>query len=122
MERNREISNPIHIYEITCLLVIIASIVSMVLISIDHFHASYVLFCSSIALITIYLSYRRVDFPLKDRFGNILFLILVVAILLRWGPYPHHVGGQDQGLYINMSSVYEKFGSLNSIDLFRNTL
>lgn len=112
----------IHVYELICLFVIIASVLSIALISYDHFHASYVLLGLLIASLLVYPLYCKVNFLIDDRFGIVFFSILVVAILLRWSPYPHHVGGQDQGLYINLSSTYEKYGSLNYTDLFRNML
>lgn len=51
-----------------------------------------------------------------------LFVILVVALFFRWGPYPHHVVGQDQGLYVNMAKVFGRTGSLDFKDPLRADL
>ena len=40
-----------------------------------------------------------------------LIVILLIALVLRFQPYLYVPGGQDQGVYVNMSAVYERTGS-----------
>lgn len=57
-----------------------------------------------------------------NRFSLLLFAILLLALFFRWEPYPHHCVGQDQGLYVNMSKVYARFGGLDFPDPLRASL
>lgn len=51
-----------------------------------------------------------------------LVIILVIAFVFRAKPYLWVMGGQDQGLYVNISEHYEKHGSPFVIDKVRSDL
>lgn len=63
---------------------------------------------SGVLRIKIQLSLRQIPIP-------VLF-ILLVALLFRAQPYLYVPGGQDQGVYVNMSVAYEQNGSTFVID------
>ncbi len=63
---------------------------------------------SGVLRIKIQLSLRQIPIP--------LLFILLVALLFRAQPYLYVPGGQDQGVYVNMSATYEKTGSTFLID------
>jgi len=48
-------------------------------------------------------------FERKDLFA--LSVLILLALLFRYEPYQHVLGGQDQGTYVNMAAHYEKHGS-----------
>lgn len=51
-----------------------------------------------------------------------LLVIILIAFLFRIDPSLYVLGGQDQGLYVNMSSVYEKQGSTYVTDYVRENI
>ncbi len=47
-------------------------------------------------------------------------LVLLAAVLLRWEPFAYVLGGQDEGIYYNMSSYFEREGNLSPTDTVRS--
>lgn len=64
----------------------------------------------------------RLALERDHRFTPLLFAILLAALLFRWGPYPHQIVGQDQGLYVSMARIYARTGSLSFPDPLRDSL
>lgn len=51
-----------------------------------------------------------------------LFVLLLIGILFRIEPYNYIVGGQDQGVYVNVSKHYENNGGISITDKIRQDL
>ena len=49
-------------------------------------------------------------------------LLLVLAFLVRQDPFPYIMGNQDQGLYVNMSSYFQREGHVEIQDSTRNLI
>ncbi len=110
-------------YEIICLYIILVSAIGIISLSIECFNVLIIAIISIALTALIYFSLPRNSNSIaKTRFNLSLLIVLAIAFILRLGPYPHHVGGQDQGLYVNMSRCIDRYGSLTITDHFRESL
>ncbi|MCC7290251.1 glycosyltransferase family 39 protein [bacterium] len=69
-------------------------------------------------LLTALLFWKfQIKVELKDlRFDKYILLILLFAVVVRFGPWIYLEGGQDQGVYVMMSQQFERSGSLRFED------
>jgi len=61
----------------------------------------------------------------QDHFKNhisYIFIIILVALLFRYQPYLYILGGQDQGIYVNMSVTFLKTGKVFQVDPIRKQI
>ena len=109
-------------YELVVLFVGLASSASIALLAIEKFTILLVLSFAALgtAVAAIYFGYSI----RKNALRTTPFMagIVLVGLLLRLEHWPNLTGGQDQGLYVNMSSALRRTGSLEFIDKFREEL
>jgi hypothetical protein len=90
--------------------IVSVSITAVFLLVLSIFHAAYALVAGTILFLLIGIIFNfRIDVERK-KFDGVLLLILLIALFFRIGPYLYIMGGQDEGVYVNMSSYYEKAG------------
>ena len=108
-------------YEIVLLWVGIVSALIVLMLCIGKFSPSIVLI-GGIAIVVAILGGIKI-YPQKDSKLNVLVLLmLLIALLLRSGIITHYMGGQDQGLYVNMSATMTRSGSVVFTDRLRESL
>jgi hypothetical protein len=110
----------ITIFELLLTWIVSVSIIGIILLVFNVFNSINSLIMGTILLIGIYRIFKfRIE--LKE-VNTGLLLILLIALLFRARPYLWVMGGQDQGLYVNMSSYYENYGTTFVKDNVRETL
>ncbi len=113
----------ISLYELLCLYVAVSSFVSIIAISLNIFVPSYVLTVSAAVIMFAFVTLHiRIELPPFEKFNTLFAAIILLSVFLRLSPYPHHVGGQDQGLYVNMAKVFSRTGTIYQADDFRQIL
>jgi hypothetical protein len=116
------------LFEVIALFVGVLGSISAAAISINSFYPAWVFgFSVALTLVVLYLLVERdVELPKNEtrKYKNYLIGagVAVLAVLFRLGTYTNLQGGQDQGLYVNMSSTLYKWGSVRFPDTFRSTL
>jgi len=115
--------NPrLHIFESVFLFVVLVSISSLFLLVLNRFSSINAVLLGSIVFV-FFSAVFKFKFALSDeRFGRGIFIILIVALFFRAEPYLWVMGGQDQGIYVNMSATYERTGSTFITDEVRENI
>ena len=112
----------ITVFEMLLTWIVLISIIAITLLVFNIFNSINSLVIGTILLTAICLIFK-VNIELKFReIPGWLLLILLLALLFRAKPYFWVMGGQDQGLYVNMSSYYENYGSTFIKDRMRESL
>ncbi|MBI2463495.1 hypothetical protein HYV57_00890 [Candidatus Peregrinibacteria bacterium] len=101
----------IGLFETLILFIFSTSITSVLLLILNHFSSIYAII-SGFFLTVLFLQIFNCKIVLADRrFDRYITLILLIAVFFNAKPYLYVMGGQDEGLYVNMSSTYERTGS-----------
>lgn len=104
------------------LLIIFISLSGVALLCFGVFKSIYAILAGALIFAIVAIIFKfKITFE-KPRLNFIIIFIFLVAILFRIGAYLHVYGGQDQGIYVNMSSYYENHGSTIIEDNNRKTL
>lgn len=124
MEQTHE--NPdgkaIHLFELLTLFVFLTGFAGVGLLTLNKFDSLYTLIIGAFLTLLVFKTFKC-QLQLKDqRFDLYLLGILLIALFFTAKPYLHVMGGQDQGLYINMSATYERTGSTFIKDNLRASL
>lgn len=114
---------------IATLFLTLVSSISVVSLAIDWFRPSAVLFMALFATVVLAFVWSRDGWSRKgevpsgstgpSRSNVKLMMIVSFGFVFRWPPYNFLQGGQDQGLYMNMSAVLKKWGELRFPDPVR---
>jgi|GEM_PF-3504949 len=110
------------LYAVIVLFTVVASILSIVLLSLSYFDVPLLIggtIVASLGCLRIFPVSLR---PIRPVFPYIVVCLVVVASLLRSDLYPHLMGGQDQGLYVNMAEQILRDKSLAFQDHFRQEM
>ncbi|MBI4234976.1 hypothetical protein HY604_01610 [Candidatus Peregrinibacteria bacterium] len=109
-------------FELLTLFVVNTGLAGVFLLTLNHFDSLYSLLIGAF-LTAIVMKFFKCKFTLKDeRFDIFLLIILLIAAFFLAKPYLYVMGGQDEGLYVNMSTTYEATGSTFIKDYFRESL
>ncbi len=115
-------SNLIDIHTVILLLVTVASALSIISLLFPYFDVPLIIL-GTVVVSGGVLSLFRVGIKLPAiRFSYTAICLIAIAVLLRSDLYPHQMGGQDQGLYVNMAEVLIQNKGLNFQDTFRQNL
>ncbi len=77
----------------------------------------------SLALQLLIVRVCNFKLELRDsRFSWHIWLLIALALILRFRPYQYIMGGQDQGTYVNIAHQYIRNGQLKYKDAFREGL
>lgn len=112
----------INVIEILCIFIFVVSLTSILMLSFNKYNSVYSLSISSIIFVAIIKFFNIKIIKYKKKFGIGFLIIILVAILFRLNPYLYVLGGQDEGIYVNMSSYYQNHGSTFIEDNVRNSL
>ncbi|MEI6462960.1 MAG: hypothetical protein WCO33_04840 [bacterium] len=100
-----------------------ASAISMIALRFSRFSPSYVLIISlALTIIIATLFSKEILIPKFNKKSALLLIILLMALFFRLNPPIYLSGGQDEGLYINMSKSFELEGDWHPTDEFRQSL
>lgn len=116
------------LFEVFALFVGVLGSISAAAISLNSFFPAWVLGISSALTLVVLFLFAEYggQFPKNEalKFKNLLVVagISLLSVLFRLGTYTNLQGGQDQGLYVNMSATLTKWGSVRFPDTFRSTL
>jgi hypothetical protein len=109
-------------HELSVLIIGAISTTSMILM-IDASFTPYLAIFLAVPLLSITFQLFHLGFPNKrPTISFPLSAIVGVGLILRLEQWPNLAGGQDQGLYTNMSAALSRSGSINFIDPFRAKL
>jgi len=109
----------VNLFDLFVFLVVCLSFTSILLLVLNSFNPYYAV-CSGVALAGVSAKLLRLKTDLSFRgFPLALGIILLGSLVFRVPPYLFVPGGQDQGIYVNMSATYEKHGSTFIIDEVR---
>lgn len=114
------------LFDVLILFVLGVSIFSELLLVAGVFSLGYVLVFSALLVLALFNPYRPYMIwsnnpESKAHLFPILFLVLV-ACVFRGDPFNYILGGQDQGVYENMSKSFEITGGLELKDGIRSNL
>ena len=114
------------IFDILILLIVLISFFSTFLLSVGEFNVDLVLILSAVS-ISFILIFQKTSltslFYLHEKIHLLpVLLLILIAVLFRSEPYLYIMGGQDQGVYVNMSKAFEDRGEVFQIDQVRNKL
>ena len=109
----------INAIDITTLLVVSISSVSILMLCGGLFNA-YIAVCLGTIFVFSYLFFNRTYLRIKINYK--LVILCVFALLFRAEPFLYISGGQDQGVYVNMSKHYQTHGSPFVYDNFRERI
>ena len=116
----------VNLFDAFMLLVYVISIISVASLAFKVFNGHRVVLFSSIVTILFFFikrEYLVIDFTVKDSRHFLPLLLLVLAgLFFRSEPYLFSAGGQDQGVYVNMSRYFEENGTVFIEDELRNSL
>lgn len=114
------------LFDVLMLFVLAISIVSELLLIAGVFSLGYVLVFSALLVLVVFNPYRPYMIlssnPDSKRHLYPIILLTLVACLFRVDPYNYILGGQDQGVYENMSKAFEVTGGLKIKDKVREAL
>ena len=109
-------SRSVNLFDLFIFLIVCLSFSSILLLVLNRFNPYHVVAIGA-AITGIFAMFFRSKIDLSIRgIPLALLVILVVGIVLRVPPYLYVPGGQDQGVYVNMSATYEKKGSTFLVD------
>ncbi len=104
------------LFDLMVLAVIGISFGALLLLVLNRFSPWYALIIG-VAAVFLLLKLWRIPIVVNLRAIPIhLALILFVALIFRFQPYLYILGGQDQGIYVNMAGSYLKKGSTFIVD------
>ncbi len=112
-------SRPVNLFDLFIFFVVCLSFASILLLVFNRFNPYYAV-VTGIAL--AWVSAKLLGLKIDSSFRGIplaLIIILLGSLVFRAEPYLFVPGGQDQGVYVNMSATYEKHGSTFIIDEVR---
>lgn len=116
------ISRPIHLFELLTLFVFLTGLAGVGLLTLNKFDSLYTLIIGAFLTLLAFKTFKC-QLQFKDqRFDLYLLGILLIALFFTAKPYLYVMGGQDQGLYVNMSATYERTGSTFIQDSLRASL
>jgi hypothetical protein len=101
----------ISLFEALLILIVTISIASLSMLVLNCFDSLHALIAGLVAFTLIILIFGARLEPMPFPILSGILLILMVASFFRVEPYLWLMGGQDQGLYVNMSAHYEREGS-----------
>ncbi len=110
--------------DLAAFFVFVTSFLSLLLISLGFFNAHIAVLSG--ALVTSLLLRSSAlpalsEIELKPHYFNI-FILVLVSLLFRSDPYQYIAGGQDQGIYANMSKYFQEYGQIFVNDNLRIAL
>lgn len=103
--------------------VLLTSVVMMALLAAGRFVATWAAFASAVAYLAAWLAFvRRVESSFAPRAALGFAIIALAALALRWDPFLHVEGGQDQGVYVAISGHIARHHTLAITDRVRERL
>ncbi len=121
-DKNKREQLPISLIDIVLLFVVSVTFSSIILLISNRFNSLHALLIG-IVLTILFLKFFNIKFVLRDNRFSIFFLfIILISLLFRSEPYLYIMGGQDEGIYVNMSATYERTGSTFIVDHLRDGL
>lgn len=115
-------SRDLKLFDLLTLYVCMTGIAGLLLLVLNKFDSLYSLIIGAFfTVLTVKIFKCRMSFR-DERFDLYLLLILLIAGFFIAKPYLYIMGGQDEGIYVNMSSTYEKTGSTFIKDNLREAL
>ena len=107
---------PINLFDLFILLIVFISYASISLLVLNNFSPFWAVLIG-IGLTTATLTLLRLKIRLQiSKIPIFLILVLLASLAFRAQPYLYVPGGEDQGVYVNMSVAYEQNGSTFVID------
>lgn len=107
------------LFDLLTLLIIGISTGSLILLVCNRFSPVYAMLIGA-GLVALVLACWRMSVHLSLRGLPVpLMVILLIALIFRVPPYLYIVGGQDQGIYVNMAGTYLHTGSTFIVDEVR---
>lgn len=114
--------NPLYLFDLVALFTVLTGLAGLFLLSINSFDSLYTLIIGTI-LTAIFFKAFRCQLKIKDqRLDFYLLIITLICLFFIAKPFLYIMGGQDQGLYVNMSATYEETGSTFIKDHLRKSL
>jgi len=115
-------SDSISTYDILLFFIGIASLIGMILLSLNYFDIPLmIIFSAGITIVIIFLL-KKINLIEKRSSSYLFIFILLITLVFRYGSFTHYLGGQDQGLYVNMSETILRDKSINFYDSFGASL
>lgn len=108
-------------YELILFWVAIVSALIVLMLSLSKFSPSVVLI-GGIVILLLVVRFMNISPKVDKRLNIAVLIIMIIALLLRSGIITHYMGGQDQGLYVNMAATMIKSGSIDFSDRLRESL
>ncbi len=120
-----ENKNNASLLDVLVVFVLAVSIVSVVSLVLNLFRPNIALMASLIITVSIFCMQRhtwKIVLNIKSIHASTIILLLLIGLFFRSEPYHYIAGGQDQGVYVNMSQYYAQYGKIFVIDELRESL
>jgi len=101
----------------------ITSVISVTTLILGVFKPKLVLVGTAVILsVFYYFKNIKLDFHINKKCLASLLVLIFVALLFRIDFEQYIMGGQDEGVYVNMSKYFETHGQIFPVDEFRESL
>lgn len=109
-------------HELAVMLLGYTSLAGVFLLALQVFVVVVVLIVGATATVLTLSASRIYRLPAISKPGFLPIAVGFVALVFRFEQWPNLAGGQDQGMYTNMSEAIQRSGSLGFVDHFRQGL
>lgn len=121
IDTNMNAKSNLTFYDLLLLWIGVVSALVVITLSLGRFSPPVILI-GSVVVILATLAWIKVD-PIKEiRFDLVFWALLFLALLFRYSNATHYVGGQDQGVYVNMADDLAESGKIQFVDKLRESL
>lgn len=101
----------------------ITSVISVATLILGVFKPKLILVGTAVILSAFYyFKDIKLDFHINKKSLASLLVLIFIALLFRIDFEQYIMGGQDEGVYVNMSKYFEKHGQVFPVDEFRKSL
>ena len=112
------------LFDLLMIIIITISLFSLLFLAGGFFRVDHVLIVSLLAVIlVIHFFYKPLLLNITQNRHVIPMAILILAALFfRSEPYQYIIGGQDEGIYVNMSKAFKRSGEVFQYDKIRQDI
>lgn len=115
-----------NLFDVLIVFILITSAISISSLVLNFFQVHISVILSMILTLSVFWIKNKtwkVDFNIKKSIHVLSVLMLIlIGLLFRSEPYHYIAGGQDEGVYVNMSQYYDKYGEIFITDKVRENL
>ena len=112
------------LFDLLMIGIITVSIFSILFLIGGFFRVDHVVISSLLAIILITYFFYKTTLPniTKGKHFLSMAILILTALFFRSEPYQYIIGGQDEGIYVNMSKAFQRSGEVFQYDKIRQDI